>query len=123
MYSVMLGPIGPAKADDFPLRFALEECRSGGPDLAGLQEIADNIVAGLLDYANGADDYRETCRFFEACLQSKEVFYDSDDCLEDLRPEDIRGYADTAELDELEEGGRAWVWQYVIDAWPDAWRP
>ncbi len=26
-------------------------------------------------------------------------------------------------FDDLEDGGRDWVWTHLKDVWPDAWRP
>jgi hypothetical protein len=124
MYNAMLGPIGPAQESD-SLRFALEESAAGGPTLEGLLEIAEEAISKLLDYCSGIDDPVAGYVEVEQCLLSQtsieecpdygQVTYEHwPEMLDHLMPRSF---------DDLEDGGRDWVWTHLKDVWPDAWRP
>jgi hypothetical protein len=121
----MLGPIGPARENDSVLRFALEESAEGiGPDLESLREIAEEAISKLLDYCAGIDDPVAGYVEIEHCLLSQTTVEETPDygqvtykhwpeMLDHLMP---------WSFDALEDGGRSWIWTYLKDVWPDAWR-
>jgi hypothetical protein len=124
MYHTMLGPIGPAQESD-SVRFALEESAAGGPTLEGLRQIAEEAISKLLDYCSGIHDPVAGYVEVEQCLLSQtsieecpdygQVTYEHwPEMLDHLMPRSF---------DALEDGGRDWVWTYLKDVWPDAWRP
>jgi len=122
----MLGPIGPAQERDFALRFALEESAQGlGPVLEGLREIAEEAVAKLLDYCAGIDNPVAGYVEIEQCLLSQTVTEESPEYGQvtyEHWPE-LLDHLMPRSFDDLEDGGRDWIWTYLKDVWPDAWRP